>query len=56
MFCHLDLKMQIPGILTVAEPLAVLAFRKENVRILAELNRYVEAQLLLALRNKLVPG
>jgi hypothetical protein len=34
----------------------VLAFRKENVRILAELNRYVEAQLLLALRNKLVPG
>ena len=28
----------------LAEPLVVFAFRKENVRILAELKRYVEAQ------------
>jgi hypothetical protein len=28
----------------VAEPLVASAFRKENVRILAELKRYVEAQ------------
>jgi polyketide cyclase/dehydrase/lipid transport protein len=39
-----DLEIQIPGILTVAEPLVVWVFRKENVRILAELKRYVEAQ------------
>ena len=38
----LDLTIQIPGLLKVAEPLVVSAFRKENVRILAE--RYVEAQ------------
>jgi uncharacterized protein YndB with AHSA1/START domain len=40
----LDLTIQIPGLLKVAEPLVVFAFRKENVRILAELKRYVEAQ------------
>jgi hypothetical protein len=40
----LDLTIQIPGLLKVAEPLVVSAFRKENVRILAELKRYVEAQ------------
>jgi hypothetical protein len=40
----LDLTIQIPGLLKVAEPLVVYAFRKENVRILAQLKRYVEAQ------------
>jgi hypothetical protein len=40
----LDLTIRIPGLLRVAEPLVVHAFRKENVRILAELKRYVEAQ------------
>jgi hypothetical protein len=40
----LDLTIQIPGLLRVMEPLVVSAFRKENVRILAELKRYVEAQ------------
>ena len=40
----LDLTIRIPGLLNVAEPLVVSAFRKENVRILAELKRYVEAQ------------
>jgi len=40
----LDLAIQIPGLLEVAEPLVVWVFRKENVRILAELKRYVEAQ------------
>ena len=41
----LDLTIQIPGLLLkLAEPLVVSAFRKENVRILAELKRYVEAQ------------
>ena len=36
----LDLTIQIPGLLKVAEPLVVYAFRKENVRILAELKHY----------------
>src|SRR5271155_1931999 len=40
----LDLTIQMPGLLKLAEPLIVHAFRKENVRILAELKRYVEAQ------------
>ena len=40
----LDLAIQIPGLLEVAEPLVVWVFPKENVRILAELKRYVEAQ------------
>ena len=40
----LDLTIQIPGLLKMAEPLVVSAIRKENVRILAELKRYVEAQ------------
>jgi carbon monoxide dehydrogenase subunit G len=40
----LDLTIQIPGLLKLAEPLVSSAFRKENVRILAELKRYVEAQ------------
>ena len=39
----LDLTIQIPGLLKVAEPLVVYEFRKENVRILAELKHYVEA-------------
>ena len=41
----LDLTIQIPGLLKVAEPLVAWAFRKENARILAELKRYVEALL-----------
>jgi uncharacterized protein YndB with AHSA1/START domain len=40
----LDLRIEIPGWLKVAEPFVAAAFRKENVRILAELKRYVEAQ------------
>ena len=40
----LDLTIRIPGLLQVAEPLVRYAFRKENVRILAELKRYVESQ------------
>jgi hypothetical protein len=35
---------QIPGLLEIAEPLVAREFRRENVRILAELRRYVEAQ------------
>ena len=38
----LDLAIQIPGLLRVTEPLVRLLFRRENVRILAELKRYVE--------------
>jgi uncharacterized protein YndB with AHSA1/START domain len=41
---ELDLTIQIPGLLKIAEPLVLYAFRKENVRILEELKRYVEAQ------------
>jgi hypothetical protein len=41
----LDLTIQIPGLLKVAEPFLVYLFRKENLRILAELKRYVEVQL-----------
>jgi uncharacterized protein YndB with AHSA1/START domain len=41
---ELDLTIQIPGLLKIAEPLILYAFRKENVRILEELKRYVEAQ------------
>jgi uncharacterized protein YndB with AHSA1/START domain len=40
----LDLIIQIPGLLRFAEPLVVYVFRKENVRILAEMKRFVEAQ------------
>jgi hypothetical protein len=40
----LDLTIEIPGPLKVAEPLVASAFRKENARILAELKRYVEAE------------
>ncbi len=40
----LDLAIQIPSLLKLAEPLVVYVFRKENLRILAELKRYVEAQ------------
>lgn len=41
---ELDLRIRIPGWLKIAEPLILYAFHKENVRILAELRRYVEAQ------------
>jgi hypothetical protein len=40
----LDLTIEIPGLMQLAKPLVLSAFRKENVRILAELKRYVEAQ------------
>jgi uncharacterized protein YndB with AHSA1/START domain len=40
----LNLTIRIPGVLKLAELLVVHAFRKENVRILAELKKYVEAQ------------
>jgi hypothetical protein len=42
---NLDLTIEIPGLLRLAKPLVLHAFRKENLRILAELKRYVEAQL-----------
>src|SRR5271163_4195911 len=40
---ELDLTIRMPGLLKLAEPLVLYGFRKENVRILAELKRYVEA-------------
>jgi hypothetical protein len=39
----LELTIEIPGLLKIAKPLVERAFRQENVRILAELKRYVEA-------------
>jgi hypothetical protein len=39
----LDLTIQIPGLLKLAEPLVVAVFRKENGRMLAELKRCVKA-------------
>ena len=41
----LDLAIEMPWLLKVVEPLLVRAFRKENVRILAELKLYVETRL-----------
>jgi hypothetical protein len=40
----LDLQIRMPALLRIAEPLVLYAFRKENVRILAELKRYVESR------------
>lgn len=40
---ELDLTIQMTGIMKLATPLVLYAFRKENVRILSELKRYVEA-------------
>jgi len=40
----LDLTIQMPRLIRIAEPLVLWAFRRENVRILAELKRYVEGQ------------
>jgi hypothetical protein len=40
----IDLTIQIPGIMKLAEPLVLSAFRKENVRLLPALKCYVEAQ------------
>lgn len=45
----------MPRLLKVAEPLVEWAFRKEIVRILAELERYVEAQPKQCDREK-APG
>jgi hypothetical protein len=40
----IDLTFQIPGIMKLAKPLVLSAFRKENVRLLPALKCYVEAQ------------
>ena len=40
----IDLTFQIPGIMKLAEPLILSAFRKENVRLLPAQKCYVEAQ------------
>ena len=45
----------MPRLLKVAEPLVEWAFRKETFRILAELERYVEAQPKQCDREK-APG
>ena len=47
----LDLTIRIPGLLKLAKPLVVFLFRKENVRILGELKRYVEKQPTHTIRN-----
>jgi hypothetical protein len=39
-----DLKIVLPRLLTLAEPLVLAAFRKENGRILTELKRYLATQ------------
>jgi hypothetical protein len=39
---ELDLTIHIPGLMKLALPFVLYAFRKENVRIMAELKRYVE--------------
>ena len=41
--CELDLTIRMSGLMKLAEPLVRYAFRKENVRILEELKRHVEA-------------
>jgi uncharacterized protein YndB with AHSA1/START domain len=38
----LDLTLELPGLASVAKPLVIYAFRRENQRILAALKRYVE--------------
>jgi uncharacterized protein YndB with AHSA1/START domain len=48
----LDLTIEIPGPLSVAEPLIRWVFRKENTRLLAELKRYVEAQPQSGVKNR----
>jgi uncharacterized protein YndB with AHSA1/START domain len=40
---ELDLTIKMPGLMRLALPLVLYGFRKENVRMLAELKRYVEA-------------
>jgi uncharacterized protein YndB with AHSA1/START domain len=40
----LDLNIQMTGLQKILETLVIRGFRKENLRILAELKRYVEAQ------------
>jgi hypothetical protein len=39
----LDLSIKMPGLIKLAEQFVLSAFRKENVRIMVELKRYVEA-------------
>ncbi|HUJ95862.1 MAG TPA: SRPBCC family protein [Terriglobales bacterium] len=41
----LDMTIQMPGMMKLAEPLVIWGFRRENVRILAELKRYVESRM-----------
>jgi hypothetical protein len=48
----LELTIQMPGLLKLAEPLVVHSFRKENVRLLPDLKRYLEAQLKEVARTR----
>ena len=41
----LDVNVQMPVLLKLAEPLVIRGLRKENVRILAELKQYTETRL-----------
>lgn len=41
--CALELEIETRGLSRFARPLLIVAFRKENARVLAELKRYVEA-------------
>jgi hypothetical protein len=43
-FRTLDLDIHIPGLWKVLQPLVVAAFRKENARVLRELQHYAEEQ------------
>jgi hypothetical protein len=38
----------MPALLKITQPFVLCAFRKENVRILAELKRYVEAPAVIS--------
>jgi len=48
----LDLRIQMPMLLRIAQPLVIRAFRKENLRILSELKRYVEGRVHLVEASK----
>jgi hypothetical protein len=41
----LDLTIEMPGLMKLAQPFVLRAFRKENERIMAELKRHVETPL-----------
>ena len=42
---QLDLTVRMTGVLKLAMPIVLYAFRKENLRIMAEMKRFIEAQL-----------